>query len=319
MNRAKRVSASLWLAIEGGGSSTRSILATPKGRVLSREAWSSSSPLYIEPARFSREARAAFARMRRAADREGLPVRRVGLAAPMNRRLVISLVRGVFPGVRFTLLEEGDVALALYDLDWGMSLVAGTGSSCRYVGPDGTRISAGGFGPQFGDEGSGYWIGGEAVSAVLRADEGTGAATRLSKDLPASLDLSTMTEILRRCDRSGHVPAPMVAGCVPVVARAAAAGDAVARGILESAAGALGELVLKTARLARCQQEPVPLVLTGGLFHMGGLLLRPLRRTLRGSGIRFRVFPPVPDPIEGIIRAMHGTGSAPRFGARRGG
>jgi hypothetical protein len=48
----------------------------------------------------------------------------------------------------------------------------------------------------------------------------------------------------------------------------------------------------------------VPLVLTGGLFHLGGLLMRPLRRALRTAKIRFLVFPPVPDPIQGIIRAM---------------
>jgi N-acetylglucosamine kinase-like BadF-type ATPase len=165
-------------------------------------------------------------------------------------------------------------------------------------------VSAGGFGPQFGDEGSGYWIGREAVAAVLRAGEGTGRVTRLSEDLPATLNLATMKEILRRCDRSGHVPAPMVAAYAPVVARAAVAGDAVARGILARAGRLLGELVIRTVTFSGRPKQAVPLVLTGGLFHLGGLLMRPLRRALRTAKIRFLVFPPVPDPIQGIIRAM---------------
>jgi N-acetylglucosamine kinase-like BadF-type ATPase len=42
----------------------------------------------------------------------------------------------------------------------------------------GEAARAGGWGHMVGDEGSGYWIGREAVAAVMRASDGRGPATR---------------------------------------------------------------------------------------------------------------------------------------------
>ena len=51
---------------------------------------------------------------------------------------------------------------------------------------DGAWIETGGFGPQFDDLGSGYWIGREGIAAVLRAEHGGGPATRLRDAVPAT-------------------------------------------------------------------------------------------------------------------------------------
>jgi glucosamine kinase len=51
-------------------------------------------------------------------------------------------------------------------------LVAGTGSVAVGIGPNGERRRAGGWGARVGDEGSGAWLGIEAVRAALRALDG---------------------------------------------------------------------------------------------------------------------------------------------------
>jgi N-acetylglucosamine kinase-like BadF-type ATPase len=53
----------------------------------------------------------------------------------------------------------------------GIALVVGTGSIAVGRIADGRWLRAGGWGPQLGDEGSGYWIGREAIREVLLALE----------------------------------------------------------------------------------------------------------------------------------------------------
>ncbi len=294
----------LFLAYEGGGTKTRMLLADTDGTILKAETGGTSSALYIHPKEYARSMRGLLKRLQRAAKREDGEVVRAGLAAPMDQALVESLIREAFGDVAFAWLSEADIALALYDLDWGVSLVAGTGSSCRFLSRGGATVMCGGLGPQFGDEGSGYWIGKEAIAAAMRADTAQGPSTVLLERLRGFYELDAMWRILRLCDRSGHVPGPRVAACVPVVIAGAAEGDAVAKRILCDAGRALGELVLATVRKARVRKGPVPLVLTGGVFHAGKPVLASLKRTLRKASARFEIYPEAAEPAQGIIRIL---------------
>ncbi|MCC6697313.1 MAG: hypothetical protein IT365_16915 [Candidatus Hydrogenedentes bacterium] len=297
----------LLLAFEGGGTKTRMLLADVAGRVLAAETGGSSSALYIQPRDYARSTRVRLKRLRQAARRAGGQVRLVGLAAPMNASLVESLIREVFGKVTFVHTCEAEIALALFDLRWGVSLVAGTGSSCRYLSRTGARVVCGGLGPQFGDEGSGYWIGKEAIAAAMRAEKGQGSHTSLLERLCAFYAVPDMWSILNLCDRSGHVPGPRVAASVPVVIEAAREGDSVARELFRRAGKALAELVLDTVSRARAARRPIPLVMTGGVFRAGQLVTGPLKRTLRRGPVVFEYYPEAAEPALGIIRVLMRT------------
>lgn len=222
----------------------------------------------------------------------------------MDHALVESLVREAFGDVTFAWLGEADIALALYDLKWGVSLVAGTGSSCRFLSRTGTRVVCGGLGPQFGDEGSGYWIGREAIAAAMRAETNQGPATALLDRLRAFYELDRMWNVLKLCDRSGHVPGPRVAACVPAVIACAEDGDKTARDVLRRAGRSLAELALATVRKARVRKGPVPLVLTGGVLRAGKLVLTPMKQTLRTASVAFTIYPEAAEPAQGIVRIL---------------
>ena len=59
----------------------------------------------------------------------------------------------------------------------GVVLIAGTGSIAYGVNHDGFAARAGGWGYVLGDEGSGYWIGRQALAAVVREADGRGPKT----------------------------------------------------------------------------------------------------------------------------------------------
>ena len=292
------------LAIEGGGTKTRLLLADAAGDILAREIGGPASGLYISRGVYAREMGTLLRRVERIAKANGGRVTTVGLGGPMDGPLVEGAVQRVFGKVRLIRVGESEIAFALHGVDWGVSLVAGTGASCRAHTPEGLAIGCGGFGPQFGDEGSGYWIGRAAISAAMRAGDKRGPETALTARLCAFYGLSRVLDILRFVDKSGHVSGTKVASCVPQVFAAANAGDAIANGICHEAGLALGRLVIATAHNVKWSRAPIPLVLTGGVFNGGTLILKPLRRALRGSRVAFHMYPVTPEPTEGIVKII---------------
>lgn len=295
----------LWLAFEGGGTKTRLLLTDAAGTVYAYEQGGSASSLYLKRAWYIRDTRRRLERLAREAEQHGGRVTAAGVAGPMNPALVSELIQAAFGPIPLVWSNEGDLALAQYDLACGVSLVAGTGASCRCIDESGHMVGCGGFGPQFGDEGSACWIGREAVTAVFRAREGRGPQTTLDERIYAALDLTDIRDIYCLASNSGYVPAPVVAGLAQEVHSAAQDGDACARRILHAAGRALGRLVLDTLERSAIHQRPVPVVPTGGVFRSGHFVLTPLKRVLRGSNVPCTLLDPVAEPVMGLFKVMH--------------
>src|SRR5207249_11460688 len=97
-----------------------------------------------------------------------------------------------------------------------------------------------------GDEGSGYWIGREALAAITGAADGRGPATKLAADMLAHFGIADTSGLPPIAD-DRELPRVSVAALGPIVQRASQRGDAVASRILERAAD---ELVLAAGSVA---------------------------------------------------------------------
>lgn len=122
----------------------------------------------------------------------------------------------------------------------GILQIAGTGSNCIGRSPDGGRESAGGWSSRLGDEGSGYWIGLQAVRRGLKALDRE-EPSRILATVGTIWGTKTLEELVNLGDST---PGPDFAALAPAINQLAEEGDSVALGVLKQAALDLVDSVL---------------------------------------------------------------------------
>jgi len=127
------------------------------------------------------------------------------------------VLQSLIPGAEIIVESDAFIAsIGAIGIDPGILLIAGTGSIVIGRNKDCNMFRVGGWGPYFGDEGSGFWIGREAVRAALRSldlqDTGEFAA-----QIAKALGLKSITEVVSAWG-SGKVGVPDIAGLFPEVA-----------------------------------------------------------------------------------------------------
>jgi glucosamine kinase len=157
----------------------------------------------------------------------------------------------------------------------GTVLVAGTGATAGAVTGHRLTRTADGHGWLLGDDGSGFWLGREAVRAALRSLDAGEPQGRLTGSVLAALDAAGPADrVAGAPSRSGvdrgrdrviqavysHPPVQLAA-LAPLVSAAYHDGDPQARSIVERAAAAL----LATVGQVREEGEGTPIVLAGSL------------------------------------------------------
>ena len=248
----------LSLGVELGATWLRLCLADEAGRVLKRarapgRPWRESAP--ILEAQLRRWGRPELDR---------LVFGGKGLWRKKDQRALAARLRRLARRVR--VLSDLELAhVGAFRGGPGVLLIAGSGSAALARDRRGRFRRAGGWGPLIGDEGSGFWIGKEALHDP-----------RLSKLWPADMPL--------RVGR-GDNPVRATAALARVVLARAAKGNAAAKRLRARAAKELLKLAVDASRDL---PAPVELVLHGGLFDDLGLRTDFLRALPR----RFVLRPP---------------------------
>jgi len=195
-------------------------------------------------------------------------------------RTVRAIMRRLGHRSRVVVVNDALIALvAGAGGDAGIVIIAGTGSIVYGRNAAGEAARAGGWGHMIGDEGSGYWIGREALASVMRAADGRGPATELSGEILSHFGVDDVSR-LPRIVYDREAPRAAVAELGPLVQRIADAGDAVATRILERAAD---ELVLAAGSVAsrlEMRGDPFTFFLAGGAFRVVPRLMADVERRL---------------------------------------
>jgi N-acetylglucosamine kinase-like BadF-type ATPase len=188
----------------------------------------------------------------------------------------------------------------------GIGAISGTGSNVFGMGPDGRTWRSGGWGHLLGDEGSGYWLGLQAIRAALRDRDASGPPTALSEAAVEFFRMASV-EALAACLYSRPLSKSEIAAFAPITALVAARGDSVARRIYERGARELGEQVVAVARQSGLAAAPggvggdFPVGLIGSAFRAGTLFVEPLISTVRTVAPQARVSVVEVAPVVGSV------------------
>jgi N-acetylglucosamine kinase-like BadF-type ATPase len=184
--------------------------------------------------------------------------------------------------------------------NWGLAIVAGTGSIAVGRAADGRRARAGGWGYLLGDEGSGYQITLAALQAMTQAADGCRPATALTEVVLQHLQLETPQALIQTVYRNDWDRARL-ASLAPLVFAAADVGDAIARDIVADAAQQLAQTGAAVVRQLGWQGA-VPLALAGGCLLASVSYREQVVRHLQGLGLTFNPITPVLEPAIGSVR-----------------
>ncbi|BCJ37244.1 N-acetylglucosamine kinase [Actinocatenispora thailandica] len=275
----------LALGLDMGGTATRAVLAAESGVVLGTGAAGPGNPFAHAPegaAGALREAvRAALGDHDPAA--VGLGV--LGVAG--GNVLTVPAVGDTFRrawgdlGLRCPMRVVSDVEVAYAagtaEPD-GTILIAGTGTAAgRITGHRMTRAFAG-YGWLLGDEGAGFWLGREAVRALLMVTDGLRPPGMLTDLVAAQLPVDPAnpgSDTERTVSAVDHAHPLRLARLASLVSTAAEAGDPVAEDIVERAGRHL-------FTLATAAYGGGPLVLSGSVIRPATPVGAQLRRRLAG-------------------------------------
>lgn len=259
-----------FLALGGdlGGTSTRIVVVGPDGREHGRGVTGGGNPT-TDPA----GAAAAFCDALRAAlaglDAARVKASVVGVAggSALRTAAVATHFDRVWTEVGLTCnpgyVPDLEVAFAGgTPASDGAVLVAGTGAAAGSLTDHRLTRTADGHGWLLGDDGSGFWLGREAVRATLRTLDAGGNPGALVDSVLRELDADrTERQRDRVIQAVNSRPGVLLSALAPLVTAAYRTGDPQAQSIVERAAAAL----LATLGLIRDPAESTPIVLAGSL------------------------------------------------------
>lgn len=222
-----------------------------------------------------------------------------GIDTEEDAQALAALISPHVPGARVTVVHDSRLLLAAGGASAGVAVIGGTGSAAWGRNYDGDEARAGGWGYLLGDEGSGYWLGREAVRHSLR---------RMNRKLEAD---ELTTALLESCGIDGpdklialfHSPETgrrFWAQQARLVVEAAAAGHDASLGLVEQAGRDLAELA---AQVVRQLGLAGPVILGGGLGMNVPALQDSFRAGLAAQGITdVRVLDQ--EPVFGVLQLV---------------
>lgn len=184
----------------------------------------------------------------------------------------------------------------------GVAVVVGAGINC--VGQLGSGATArfACLGPLSGDWGDGRSLATSAVAAAVRAEDGRGTPTTLSRALAQYFGLSTATEVAVAF-HDAEIDDIRLLDVVPLVIHAAATHDGVAEGLLDRHAAEVAGYVTAAAHQLGIAEQPFDVVLSGSMVAQ-----RWLPPTV--TGIRDRLAAALPGARVAVSAALPVVGAA---------
>jgi glucosamine kinase len=286
----------LFIGVDGGGTGCRARIEDADGRALGR---GSSGPAALRIGIDGSLAAIKAASLSAAAD-AGIPAEMlsemhaaIGLSGIGRKGVIEQIMTRSHPFRTAAFVQDAMIAcLGAHGGRDGGIVITGTGS-VGFALVQGREVRTGGYGFPISDEGSGAELGLQAIRSSLRAHDGRGAETGLTRAMMEKFNNDPF-EAVAWMD---HATATDYATCAPLVMDHADAGDPIARHIVCEAADDIGALVRGWV-----SQGAPRIALLGGLAWRMESWLSP--------DVQRRLVPVEGDAIDGALRLARERASA---------
>jgi len=249
-----------YLGIDGGGSTTRAVLADARGNAIATARAGSLNYLAVGYV-------IARASLQEIMNQIALPVHaafigNAALAGPAPESELRTLCEGILEPAHLAMDSDLFIALEAMGASGPCAVaIAGTGSmAAGRAGENSPILHTGGWGWMLGDEGSGFHIAWEGIRAALLGHEGSGRVTSLTGELCRHYGANEPEDLLNIFYDPPKEPREIAAFAWEVLH----SGDLVAREIVSRCAESFAQTV--KALLAKLPED-TQLGLWGGMFQ----------------------------------------------------
>ncbi|MBN1348874.1 hypothetical protein JXJ21_05650 [candidate division KSB1 bacterium] len=292
------------IGIDGGGTETKGVLSNSLGMILSQYTGAATNYQVVGGKKLKEELEQIFAHL---VDDVKINLKKVskiylGLAGA-GRESDRQEIKALFTQEKYAsnIIVESDARVALagaFGGKPGIILISGTGAICFGKNDKGPLVRSGGWGYLLGDEGSGYFVGQQAIIAALKELDGRGEQTALRGILESQYKLNQIDEIIPLIYK-GKIDRTEIASLARIVFDTAAKGDTVAMNIVKQTGQELGKLCKAVAQKLNLRNRTIPVALIGGLFNAKDVFINEIFKELFELSWDIEVMNPMFSPAVG--------------------
>lgn len=230
----------------------------------------------------------------------------IGAAGISNPELREALMLSVkLAGIEVNPVIFGDQHAALYGAHCqgkGIILIAGTGSICFGLDGKGKEARTGGWGYLIDDEGSGYALGRDVLSAIAQAEDGRIPPTCMRKPVFDQLGIDNINGMIKfiYADTTGKKE---IAALAIHIMKAYEAGEEAAVASLEKAADKLADMVVPVVRKLKLEEGEI--AFCGSVITKNEVVIEKLKNKLKAMFPKLKCIQPKQDAAFGAaLRAL---------------
>jgi N-acetylglucosamine kinase-like BadF-type ATPase len=290
------------MSLDGGGSKLACLIADEQGNIAGKSIQGPSNSNYDSRTAIIANMQSAMTAALADGHLDGTQISVVYAAIPAPLSDLEDLIRS-FLGRGSVVNLVTEFAMSLYGAiqeRYGGLVQAGTGSFAE-IRTETSAYRVGGWGAWIGDEGSGTYIGKQALTACIHMADGRGVNTILKKRIFAAWrieddDLEQLVDQLYSGSPADQ--RALISSLCPLVGRCAAEEDTVALDIIASAGIRLAEQM--AAALRRCaDSRAVTVTAAGGVWKSHPLVYQSFVAALHAEFPHIQIVPPLFEPAVG--------------------
>lgn len=258
----------LYLGVDGGGTKTKVIVINEKHEIIYE---GEGGPSSIDTVSIKETIEAVNEALEGFVSQNKTPFKSVflglgGIATDTDIKLVETNAKAIYfvdEHTKITARNDTVNALATGNhYDNGIVLICGTGMNC-FGHNEGITHKSGGWGYKSGDDGSGYYLGIEAIKYMIRGYDGRVEITPFLQTIFQTLEVEDIIHIPRILDQLNRT---QIASLAPIVRTYATQGDVYALDILTRGAK---ELALCVKAVYQKIEVSPHIVIVGSLGNIG--------------------------------------------------